>query len=336
MRSARLLSSTQVLFAAAAGPRLGFGHLARCGVLAGALRVRPRVILRGSASTRRDARAIGWQVFRPFSSVLRGLGPHGLDLLIVDDPSTAEVEAWVRRARAEGVAVVSVRDLGASGGGADLTVDGTFVTPRADGTELRGPSFAILDPVIADLRRHPLVRHPHRVLVALGGGAYVRSTGVAIAERLRSAAPYVHVDLAPGFTGGTLPALPAGCRWIEAHTLRRSLAVASVVIVAGGMTLFEAMALGTPAVTLALNEAQHVTTRRAAARGAAIDGGRLDAGAPARLAGEVAALLAAPARAAALATAAQQVVDGRGVARVVQHITALRHRHAGRRGRHAA
>ena len=57
-----ITSGMTVVFQAAAGPRLGFGHLVRCRSLARALGLTPRVWVRGSAATRAAARALGCEV----------------------------------------------------------------------------------------------------------------------------------------------------------------------------------------------------------------------------------------------------------------------------------
>ena len=73
-----------------------------------------------------------------------------------------------------------------------------------------------------------------------------------------------------------------GCRWIAAPTVSAdALATASVAVVAGGVTLYEACALGTPAVALAVVPAQRLTT----ARGLPRAGAAIDADAPASRAG---------------------------------------------------
>jgi spore coat polysaccharide biosynthesis predicted glycosyltransferase SpsG len=50
-----------------------------------------------------------------------------------------------------------------------------------------------------------------------------------------------------------------------------------VAILAGGVTLYEACALGVPAVAVPLSRHQHITVRGIARAGAAIDAGRLPA-----------------------------------------------------------
>ena len=75
-----------------------------------------------------------------------------------------------------------------------------------------------------------------------------------------------------------MPALP-GATWIDVQDgLAEQLSVASVAVVAGGVTLYEACALGVPVVAVALNAAQHVTIRAVARRGAAVDAGSVASG----------------------------------------------------------
>jgi spore coat polysaccharide biosynthesis predicted glycosyltransferase SpsG len=97
-----------------------------------------------------------------------------------------------------------------------------------------------------------------------------------------------------------------------------------VAVVAGGVTLYEACALATPVVTLAVVDAQRITTAACAARGAAIDASDPDPGAAvARAADAVRALLDRPDARLCLGMAAGRLVDGLGTARVVAHLRAL-------------
>jgi spore coat polysaccharide biosynthesis predicted glycosyltransferase SpsG len=324
-----------VLFVAAAGPRVGFGHLVRCGVLAGAMGVRARVALRAASSTRRDARALGWHVLPTMPTILRTLAP---DMVIVDEPSVVEARRWTRAAAVHGIPSAAVRDLGLNAVAADLTIDGSLARavdgPAAD---LQGPAFAILDPAIAELRRQNRQRSTSRVVIALGGGAHVRGAGIDVAARIRACRPDVDIALAPGFRSSRLPALPPGCRWIERHALRETLADATVAVVGGGMTLYEACALGTPIVTLAVVDAQRVTTSACAAAGAAIDASDSNRDAAVfRAASTVAVLIDAPDVRPTLGANASRLVDGQGTSRVAAHLRALLLTHPGGRQRHAA
>jgi spore coat polysaccharide biosynthesis predicted glycosyltransferase SpsG len=315
-------AASSVLFCAAAGPRIGFGHLVRGAVLARALNVAPRVVLRGSADAARAAVAMGWTVER-LSAVLTPA--HAPALMIVDDPCAHHAARWIRRARHRGVPVAVVRDLGLLSLRADLTIDGSItMRPGSTPADLQGPDFAILDPSLADLRASAPRRDPARVVVALGGGAYVRAIGVELAGAIAERAPQAIVEVAPGFVAGRLPALGPRGRWIPAGRLHASLATAGVAVVAGGLTLYEASALGAPVVAVAVAPAQRLATRAFADAGAIVD-----ASAPSRArtisraAAAVARLVGAPADAAALGRAAGAIVDGRGATRVADRLRQL-------------
>src|SRR6188474_1267290 len=157
----------RVLFRAPAGPRRGFGHLVRCRSLARALGVRPLIALRGGTKVEEAALALGCDVVHGSANrVLDSLAP---DVLVVDDPVTADARRWMAAGRRAGCLVVSVHDLGLGCLEADLVIDGS-VTKNAQalrGTTLAGPQFALLDPSILDQDQ---TRDPCSVLVALGGG----------------------------------------------------------------------------------------------------------------------------------------------------------------------
>lgn len=314
----------RVLFRAAAGPGLGFGHLVRCGVLARALGGVRALSLRGSAATARVARLRGWRVLAGSTGAIATFAP---DLLVIDDPSARPAAVWVRAARRLGIPVATIHDLGLGRAGADLTIDGSLELPRGIvPADLQGPEFAILDPDLALWRERRPLRQPNRVLVALGGGTHVRTVGPLLAARIRRAAPSARVDLAAGLLPrvGASP-LPPGCRWLMTPDgLGPALATAAAAVVAGGVTLYEACAVGTPIVTLAVVPAQRRTTRALAQAGAGIDASGADRG-PAieRAAAGVSHLLSHPRAAARLARRARQLVDGDGARRVTRHLLAL-------------
>ncbi len=270
----------------------------------------------------------------------RYLAAASPNLIVIDDPSAAEAARWVRRARRHGIPVASVHDLGLARVPSDLQIDGSLATVRGSRpADLQGPEFAILDPAIPEVRARRTPRVPGKVLITLGGGAHVRALGARLATRIAAAAPAAEIDVAAGFTRSRRrPALPPRCRWIVAPAgLTDALASASVAVVAGGVTLYEACALGTPTVAFPVTRAQRPTTAAAAAAGAAID-----AAAPAiaramdRAADGVAALLAEPARAAEMGARGIALVDGRGAARVASHLRALASIGARKDRRHVA
>jgi UDP-N-acetylglucosamine:LPS N-acetylglucosamine transferase len=105
-------------------------------------------------------------------------------------------------------------------------------------------------------------------------------------------------------------------------------------VVSGGVTLYEACALGTPAVAIAVVPAQQPAVNAVVKANAAltVDLDRLNG--PERLADLVCRLLEQPLLQRALSRNAQRLVDGRGTARVVARLADLMLRHR-RDTRHA-
>jgi spore coat polysaccharide biosynthesis predicted glycosyltransferase SpsG len=208
-----------VVFRVAAGPRVGFGHLARCRAIAAALGIRPRLSIRGTAATRRAASALGVSVL---AGSAREVAARAIDVIVVDDPQPAAAQPWIAAARRAGVPVVLITDAGRHAIAADLVVDGTVrARRRGPGRRLAGPRFAIVDARIARLRA---VRRPirGRVLVALGGGRHVRQHVTALVAALAEAVPTADIRVAPGFSTGPLPSLPRG-RWIAPGAMAPAL-----------------------------------------------------------------------------------------------------------------
>jgi UDP-2,4-diacetamido-2,4,6-trideoxy-beta-L-altropyranose hydrolase len=324
----------RVIFRAAAGPTIGFGHLVRCRSLARALGVEPLISLRATAATRGRAAAGGWRLAAVRNDDdLRRLDP---DVLVVDDPSITAVRTWVRRACRVGVPVATIHDLGIAAIDSDLMIDGSVQPARGvDGRcgSLRGPLYTILDPRVRAARERLTRPVPRRVLVALGGG---RRSAIAarLARAIAARAGDVDIRVASGFTGGRrLPALTSAT-WIDSRNgLAGELSSSSVAVLAGGVTLYEACALGVPSVAVALNSAQHVTIRALARRGATLDAGSVASGfgrkgtaatsTVARVAREVERLIGDPAARRRMATAGRRLVDGRGAARVAARLRRL-------------
>jgi spore coat polysaccharide biosynthesis predicted glycosyltransferase SpsG len=322
--------SLRVLFAAAAGPRIGFGHLVRCRSIAGALGIPPVVAIRGTEATHRRAASAGWRVVSARHD--RDLGAFEPDVLVVDDPSAAAASAWVRRARTLGVPVATVHDLGIGAVASDLVIDGTIAPVGGEtgrfGT-LRGLEYAILDPQV-HRQRHKSGSTP-RILIALGGGR-TATLATRLTRALATRLDGVVFRVTAGFVPPRrLPALPRG-RWIAVpNGLAAELSSATVAIVGGGVTLYEACALGVPTVAVALNAAQHVNVRALAKRGATIDGGiaRGPEGPPLhgprlrRIVRAIEQLLGDAAARRRLAVAGRTLVDGHGVFRVAARLRQL-------------
>ena len=329
---------SRVIFRVAAGPRCGFGHLVRCRSLARALGVEPRVSVRGTAATRAVAASLGWTVIDVDSG--RRLQAANPALLVVDDPSAMATREWVQRARRLGVPVATIHDLGLGYVDSDLVIDGSILSGSIPGraAALRGPQFAILDPAIATLRKAEAAAAPsadrawrRRARASVGPARLCRAIACA-----RTGAD---IRVARGFVPGRRdPVLPAG-RWVSApNGLATELSQAAVGVVAGGVTLYEACALGVPVVALAVTAAQHQTVRAMAHRGAVIDAGGPSAinTAIERAADSVSRFLNDERLRRQYSNTARALVDGRGAFRVAQRLRQLVEDTAPKRGTRAA
>jgi hypothetical protein len=310
-----------VVFRVAAGPRLGYGHLVRATVLGQAMGVPVVVSLRGGIAAKRVAQSRGGVVVDGSPrSVLARLRP---DLVVIDDPSGDAAAAWCRAARAAEVPVASVHDIGIGYCCADLTIDGSVTRPGGGlaGTALLGPRYAIVAP-----RAPGGHRSPQTVLVALGGGPR-RAVALTIALAIRRRCPDAAVRIAAGHASASASARESvdGITWLGPQRgLGDELAHATLAVVGGGVTLYEACREATPAVAVAVVAAQRPTIRAFVRAGAALAGGSIASlsQAPAL----VAALLNDSARQRRVSRHARRLIDGHGASRVATALVKLVHR----------
>ena len=290
----------------------------RCRSLARALGVRPMIALRGGPTVADAALGLGCDVVRGGATrLLRSLAP---DVLVVDDPVTADARRWIAAGRRAGCLVVSVHDLGLGCLDADLVIDGSVtMNARARrGTTLSGPRYALLDPSIRDEDDR---RDPFSVLVALGGGPRAE-LALDIAEAIVDADPRASVRVAGGFMS-----TPARVReqitWVgPTRSLRQEMARASVAIVGGGVSLYEACALGTPAIGVPVVAAQRPTVAAFVARGAAKGPARGNVSA-AGVAEECVSLLSDAAMQRHLSRMGRRLIDGRGAFRAAAAVARM-------------
>jgi spore coat polysaccharide biosynthesis predicted glycosyltransferase SpsG len=314
-------STSRCLVRVAAGPRVGYGHLMRARALAEHLAMQVSLSVRGGRAATRAARSLGLQVTDDTDSLERA------DLLLVDDPSLRHGRPWIERARRAGVPSVSVHDC-VDAHDADLVICGSIGVGEihASGSVLNGPQIYPLDRRIRTALRHrwtrPAVR-PMRVLIALGGGQHVRRMAQELVLAIRRHVPDASISVAAGFSRGRRPTL-RGARWLSARSgLTQALANCDVAVVAGGVTLYEACALGTPAVALAVVPAQRRAIAEFAWRGAVVDAGLASELTIERAARDVAALLGDERRRRDTASRARRLVDGLGAQRAAEHIRTM-------------
>lgn len=319
-RATRGVGSGPVLFRVAAGPTIGSGHLVRAFRLS-SLIDRPAVFcVRGArAADLRVPLAVPFRV--PDGDprvVLERVQPC---VLVVDDPSERAGRPWVEAARGTSCRSLAFADAGIGTRCADMVVDGSIarpIRPLPARRSVRGPAYAVVDPAIPGWRarrRWSAGRRP-RVLISLGGGrrrAYAR----ALAEAILRAWPEARVTIAGGFTDE--PARSPGGRLASLGpqpSLVPHLASATIAVVAGGLTVYEACALGVPTVAVPVVEGQRPAVMALSRRGAVVTVGGGRSNPPeAQVAGAVAALIASPTARHLMARRAARLLDGHGAYR---------------------
>lgn len=325
MKSTRpLVETSRILFHLAAGPRIGSGHLVRATRLAALVGIDAVFSVRGAVHALRvpGRRAQLAKPGRPVD-VIEAVQPS---VIVVDDPSAIHAAAWVAAARAAGRPVVAFADAGVGAREADVLIDGSVAAARSSarrGGVLSGPDYAVVDPAVERAPRLEATRP--RVFISLGGG--VRTAyAVRLADTLAAARPDVRVVVAGGFVASVPRTHPGTVTWLgPQRSLVPWLASATVAIVAGGITLYEACALGVPSIAVAVVQGQRPAVEAMAARGAVWRSGkssRLPPPSPdvARLALELLGSAKAQGR---LRARAASTVDGRGASRVAQILQRL-------------
>lgn len=315
----------RVVFRVASGPRRGFGHVIRAFRLADALKADAWISVRGAVPAYRVSSRV--RLASDHLAVLDDVAPA---LLVLDTPICSDSERWMRAARRRSIPVASVHDRGVAPVASDLAVDGSVAAhrpiPGAHRT-LRGPRYMVLDPNVRALRRAALDASCPRVLIALGGGPRL-GLAVAIARGIVRMHPAARVMIAGGFSEGVNECTgPDDGRVVilgPQAGLAPLLAESHVAVVGGGVTLYEAAALGVPSVAIPVVVAQAPTVTAFARLGAVDAPTRTPRHAiPDAVAAAVCGLLTSPRRAARLGRRARAIVDGRGLERVATHLSRL-------------
>jgi spore coat polysaccharide biosynthesis predicted glycosyltransferase SpsG len=313
-----------ILFRVAAGPRIGMGHLIRSLRLASLSGVASAISVRGSGSSLRPAPLASFNVVS--SGLEEAFDRARPSLLVVDDPSECAGEPWLTHARRRKCPVIGVVDAGIGSTGADLVIDGSVAASGracAARRAVRGPEFAVVDPAIVRRRagRQGDRRPPaERIFISFGGGsraAYARR----LTHALRAAGCRTPIVVAGGFGRARSRSDLAKIRWLgPQRTLVPWLSLATVAIVAGGITLYEACALGVPTIAIPIVPLQQPAVRAMTRLGGVVGVCPTRAIPPSveRVAARVVALLRSRDARRRVAARAAALVDGNGPLRVAR------------------
>lgn len=302
------MSVKRVGFVFDAGPEVGYGHAMRSVRLAAAL---------GPAVE---------AVFFPLSDAcgrflaerrLRVATDDAFPPVMISDMS--DTHPLIDALASAGCRHIGIRDLGLGQGEADVIIDGaiTRAHPYPSKPDLRtflGPRYMVVDP-------RTIVRRPREreVLITLGGGSssdYARALGAAL-----TAAGFT-VSATRGFeSAGARPNSPSesDIRWISSEEeIAAATARSRLAITTAGVTLYELLGAGVPAIALSVDEYQLRTARAFDDRNAVTSAGLMAETGPDEVVERAKRVHDDPALMARLVEQARRLVDGKGLFRVTE------------------
>ena len=282
----------QVLFAPAAGPRIGGGHLMRDLALAQALQVCGVVctfavppwgerLLQRFADPPPPVHPIARSgAPTTVAAALEAVRP---DVLVLDDYALAAADT-APFAR-QGPRIVVIDDLADRAYACDLLVDPGYGRQAADyagrvpeGCEvLAGPRYALLRAAFAGADPpRPVTGPVGRVFVSFGLSDVEMVTARAV-ERLRTCAPQVRLDVALASDAPSLTPLqrmaaldPGLVLHPDARDVAGLMRAADVAVGAGGSATWERCALGLPSLAVVVADNQRDMIQRLAQAGAVL------------------------------------------------------------------
>ena len=321
------MSAPRVAFVTDAGGEAGLGHFKRCAALARALGARGCAVdalVSGPRDAGLAAVAPGLAVtpldwWGAPGRVLEAVAGRGVEAFVVDSYHTDEaLLATLRRA----ALVVAIDDLADRPLPVDAVVNGAWHAERlvyrveTATRRLLGPRYALLDRAFAEAPARVIAERVGRVLVTLGGATPAAETALAVAA-VRAALPAARLDVLGGLVPAGAAAAPGVTRHGAVPSLRPLLLAADLAVTAGGMTLYECLATGTPAVAVGLADNQRPNLEHLGAAGLVVTA-------------DFATLTPAVARVAAdralrerLGAAGRGAIDGGGADRVADELARL-------------
>lgn len=333
-----------VLIRCDGGATIGLGHVKRCLALSHALHRRDLAVTfagRFDASARAllaaAAPCIDWEPGTDEAHWLADVIAQTHARALVLDIRTALAKEAVAEARAQGVVTLLIDDISERRLAGDfVTLPPTVEAERASwagfsGEKLIGWNWVILSGRVP--RAAPDLQSrgepPLRVLITMGGADPLRLTeraAKALEPHKTRLTPTIVIG--PAFADSDARANALRMAWPGARLVMKPADLGDVVahtdlaLVSYGVTAQELAAAGVPALYLCLSE-DHVSAARAlAATGAGVSLGRHDAIDDADLDQAVAALIADPARRAAMASAGPRAIDGHGAERIAEKLGA--------------
>ncbi|MCS5621705.1 MAG: hypothetical protein NZ656_07130 [Nitrospinaceae bacterium] len=263
----------------------------------------------------------------PLALTEKETGP--LDLIILDIQDTPS--AFIRKIRQNKKPVVSFEDLGEGRNHVDLLIDCNLGEENSVGLPVQtlfGYPYSVLAPEFETLhsKKRELNGSIESVLITLGGTDPHSLTSL-LADKLLQIQPNLSMTLLAGPGCKNIPALKdletqnETVKLLESTSqMAQTLFDHSAVFCAGGVTLHEAMAVGTPAFVI--NQVSHQVEKadRAEKQGAAMNLGMAESWDKSRLP-EI--LESRPETLEKMSLAGKNLIDGKGLKRVADAIELL-------------
>lgn len=269
-----------------------------------------------------------------WTAVVTAAHSQGCRIAIID--SYAIDDEYLAALRTAGLFVVTIDDLARHPFSADVVINGaaaagTLAYRSATGTTtfLLGPRYVLLNTAFRDVPRRLPAAVVRRVLVTIGGGDPQRILARVLCAVDASGKPFTIVMVLGPFAERDRHAEAAARRhdveWVKAPShLRDVMLGVDLAVSAGGQTLYELAATGTPAVAIEAFDNQRMNLRQLEAEGTLRSAGRIqDADLPHRVAGAVTEAIDDTAGRQLMSEAGRRLVDGRGAERAAAAICGL-------------
>jgi UDP-2,4-diacetamido-2,4,6-trideoxy-beta-L-altropyranose hydrolase len=283
-----------------AGPKLGYGHAVRCLRLAEGLRSEAQVIFYPMSDS---CEAFLQEISPNFEIRNSKFEIDPLPPLMITD--LREPNAITTAIRRQGCRHISIHDLGLGQCGSDVVIDGSITNvfaykPDPDQTHFLGPEYMITS--------EPVVRgeSTDTVLVTLGGGSTA-----AFAQEIYEYISRLGMKVVS--TRGFL-----GSARMSDEQLREAMSTCRFAISASGVSLYELLASGVPTIAVAFDRLQLRTTEAFLERGAVLSAGRVRDLQPGVLLACCLEMVENRSMVHRMTRAAQTLVDGKGLSRVVE------------------
>lgn len=343
-----------VVFRADASTSIGMGHVVRCTTLAKELLARGARVL--FICHELPGHACDWLASQSFDVIrlphipdwdwqqdlvhvqafLKDL-PKPADWLVVDHYGLdARWEAGLRGSLARALMVID--DLDNRPHDCDLLLDQNHHfdattryrrhTPPST-TLLLGPRHALLAPAYSQARAEalPHAARARRVLVCFGGADATNHTLSALHALRPHAQTLDQVDVVLGSANPHAASVEAHCATVPGHVLHRGvhnmaelLAQAGLAIGAGGTMNWERACLGVPSLVFGIADNQQAVLDTLIAAGVVLGCSRMPRPDTTLMSAWVQAALNNPALLQGLSRRAAELVDGKGVQRVADHL----------------